>query len=377
MISTFLILLSVFLFSSALTCTEQWQCASVSLDYNYVACIGGQCACRDGFLGDATTLNKCSCPAPRNLVWANNQVTCALAVIVPEPTDTTLTCTEQWQCASVSEDYNYVKCIAGKCACSVGFLGNATTGNKCSCPAPNTISWVNNEAKCSVAAVPDPTIAPSSCSAQWECASVSLDYNYVLCAGGLCKCKDGFSGNATAGNKCSCIAPNTIKWENNQVTCALAVIPEPTLTPSTCSAQWECLAVSTDYDFVRCIAGACTCKAGFSGNATAGNKCSCIAPNTVMWDTDQFTCVAPQVPLPVDTPLTCTEQWQCASGSEDYNYVKCIAGKCACKDGFLGTATLGNKCRCQTPKTVSWVNNEAMCVLPTLKRGIPSSQQLI
>jgi hypothetical protein len=353
-----------------LSCTEQWQCASVSLDYNYVLCVAGKCACRDGFSGNATTGNKCSCLAPNVISWVNNQATC-VAPQVPNPTDTPiLTCTEQWQCASVSEDYNYVRCIAGKCACKAGFLGNATTGNKCSCPTPNTVSWVNNEAVCSVASIPEPTTTPSTCSAQWECASVSLDYNYVLCVAGKCACRDGFSGNATAGNKCSCLAPNVISWVNNQVSCAAPVIPEPTTTPSTCSAQWECLAVSSDYDFVRCIAGACTCKDGFSGNATAGNKCSCIAPKLVIWDTDQFKCVDPQLPTPVDTPLSCTEQWECSPVSLDYNFVGCVAGKCACRDGFSGNATAGNKCSCLAPKTISWVNNQATCVaLPTLKRG--------
>lgn len=58
------------------------------------------------------------------------------------------------------------------------------------------------------------------CNAQWQCSSVATDYNYVNCVLGQCQCSTlGFVGNASLSNKCRCILPNKVYWENGLVYC--------------------------------------------------------------------------------------------------------------------------------------------------------------
>lgn len=60
-----------------------------------------------------------------------------------------------------------------------------------------------------------------SCSATWECTSVSNNYNYVECVDGTCACRSalGFSGTATTGCKCACVHPNNVYWEGGNPYC--------------------------------------------------------------------------------------------------------------------------------------------------------------
>lgn len=55
----------------ALTCTEQWECSSVTTDFNYVGCVNNNCLCRTslGFVGSATTTDKCRCE--KKVFWEN------------------------------------------------------------------------------------------------------------------------------------------------------------------------------------------------------------------------------------------------------------------------------------------------------------------
>ena len=64
--------------SYSLSCTAQWQCGSVTNDYNYVACTSGTCKCRTdlGFAGFATTSSKCNCPTPYQVVWGSGSPYC-------------------------------------------------------------------------------------------------------------------------------------------------------------------------------------------------------------------------------------------------------------------------------------------------------------
>ena len=58
------------------------------------------------------------------------------------------------------------------------------------------------------------------CTQQWECNSVSTNYNYVTCTSGQCKCSEfGFIGNASVDNKCRCVAPYKVYWENGLSYC--------------------------------------------------------------------------------------------------------------------------------------------------------------
>lgn len=65
-------------------------------------------------------------------------------------------CTARYQCSALSADYNYVDCVigwgnsTGQCNCLVnlGFVGNATSANKCRCDAPNSVSWASGVPYC-------------------------------------------------------------------------------------------------------------------------------------------------------------------------------------------------------------------------------------
>ncbi len=67
-----------------------------------------------------------------------------------------VTCTARYQCSSVSTDYNYVDCVigwgntSGQCQClyNLGFVGNATSSNKCQCNAPNNVYWLSGIPYC-------------------------------------------------------------------------------------------------------------------------------------------------------------------------------------------------------------------------------------
>jgi hypothetical protein len=65
--------------AQALSCTQHYQCNSVTTDYNYVDCLDGQCQCLsdlNGFSGLATTASKCSCPSGWEVYWKNGQPYC-------------------------------------------------------------------------------------------------------------------------------------------------------------------------------------------------------------------------------------------------------------------------------------------------------------
>jgi hypothetical protein len=282
-----------------------------------------------------------------------------------------------------SEDFNYVFCNEGICACKDGFSGNATDGNKCDCIAPNVVVYENNQTFCRI---PQETLTPSvpECTESSQCIEVSEHYNYVICSeGGKCICKDGFSGNATTDSKCDCIAPNEVIYEMNEAFCRPTEIPDesdepiPTESPE-CSAQWECMGVAEHINYVLCVEGQCICKVGFSGNATTESKCSCPAPNVLVYENGEASCNPPtettapetDAPIPPETispPCLCSAQYECTSVTENYNFVLCSEeGKCICRDGFSGNATLTSKCNCLEPNTIAYENNLAVCKPPQL-----------
>ena len=65
-------------------------------------------------------------------------------------------CTARYQCSALSTDYNYVDCIIGwgnssgqcKCIAELGFVGNATSSNKCRCEAPYSVYWTSGIPYC-------------------------------------------------------------------------------------------------------------------------------------------------------------------------------------------------------------------------------------
>jgi len=70
--------------------------------------------------------------------------------------------------------------------------------------------------------------------------------------------------------------------------------------------------------------------------------------------------------------LACTAQYQCSSVSNDYNYVQCVSGQCQClsSNGFNGTATTSDPCRCDY--TVAWGGSPSQpyCIQCTSPRFI-------
>ena len=64
----------------------------------------------------------------------------------------------------------------------------------------------------------------------------------------------------------------------------------------------------------------------------------------------------------------CSQQWECGQVSENYNYVACVNGVCACRasQGFIGKATTTDKCRCA--KNIYWEGGNAFCT--TLQDGV-------
>src|SRR5579863_802896 len=71
MFLTLFFLLALFSEINSLSCTAQYQCSSVTTNYNYVQCLNGQCQClaSTGFVGNATTQNQCRCDSPFNVYW--------------------------------------------------------------------------------------------------------------------------------------------------------------------------------------------------------------------------------------------------------------------------------------------------------------------
>jgi len=62
-------------------------------------------------------------------------------------------------------------------------------------------------------------VGSTPCTEQWECISVTDDYNYVSCSNGQCSCKAdlGFSGSATAEDRCGC--DGSVYWGNGVPYC--------------------------------------------------------------------------------------------------------------------------------------------------------------
>jgi len=147
-------------------------------------------------------------------------------------------CTKgQWQCQSVTKDYNFVKCLYGKCACRTdrGFSGSATVADPCACKGGN-VYWRDNNAYCLNASqvaycaanqYPLGSLAAGTqrCANQWQCEAVSKDYNFVGCvktSGSFyCQCnrRAGFGGAATADSPCKCHSPKKVVWLSNRPYC--------------------------------------------------------------------------------------------------------------------------------------------------------------
>lgn len=78
-IPTSLAILALIFGSSALSCTQQYQCVSggVTTNFNYAQCVEGQCVCTATFQGNATTAYPCQCTGTYYSVsWGNDVPYC-------------------------------------------------------------------------------------------------------------------------------------------------------------------------------------------------------------------------------------------------------------------------------------------------------------
>lgn len=61
-----------------------------------------------------------------------------------------LSCTENYECLPVSQDYNFVECLDNVCVCKTdsGFVGDAKVTSMCDCPSPRIVRWDTGEPFC-------------------------------------------------------------------------------------------------------------------------------------------------------------------------------------------------------------------------------------
>jgi hypothetical protein len=71
-----------------------------------------------------------------------------------------LSCSQTYECLAVSDDYNFVSCDSGQCVCrlDLGFSGNATAQDPCSCPSPASVYWGAGDPYCKTCLAPQEII---------------------------------------------------------------------------------------------------------------------------------------------------------------------------------------------------------------------------
>jgi len=111
-------------------CTQDWDCASLGVNYGFATCQDGYCACIPNFQGSATSQDPCTCNSV--LAYENGIPYCvADGVCLVGNTVRLDLCGAQ--------NYAYVQCNNGQCQCLSGFQGNGTTADPCRCES--SVSW--------------------------------------------------------------------------------------------------------------------------------------------------------------------------------------------------------------------------------------------
>lgn len=66
----------------------------------------------------------------------------------------------------------------------------------------------------------------------------------------------------------------------------------------------------------------------------------------------------------VGSAVSCSAKYECSAVSTDYNYVDCVDHTCECltANGFIGSATAVDKCRCDSSRSVYWKDSAAYCI---------------
>jgi len=167
-------------------------------------------------------------------------------------------------CSYAPDPNIWIVCPAGHSACpSHSFY---------SCCSPGTVCTTTE-----LDSVPVCSSTATSCTQDYQCASLGTQYGFSSCQNGVCKCRSTFQGSSTTSNRCRCDSPSRVVYDNNG--------NPQCLSPGQCSVggqelKYLCSPYSDNYNFVNCVNGHCQCLPGFSGNATVNNKCSC---NNVHW----------------------------------------------------------------------------------------------
>jgi len=325
----FALLLASLCFSQSIQCEAQWQCL-LTVDYNYVACIEGRCTCRSdlGFSGNHTLGNPCICETGKEVVWRNSIPYCIPVQSTPTPPISPPlplgACSSAEQCFLLTVDLEYIECVNNRCTCAFdrGFEGNATLLNPCTCPLNKRLVTINEVLFClerppvsppisapapvpvPVSGVPVPPPRPT-CTGQWECTSVTLDYNFVSCINGSCVCRinQGFTGIAINADPCRCPVPKSVIWIPEGVVCVdlalVSAVPPTQTTFLPCNQTYQCQPISTLFQAVQCQNNRCVCQnnLGFTGLGTPESPCRCEAPAQIYWSQNLPFCAHLTIPL--------------------------------------------------------------------------------
>jgi len=130
------------------------------------------------------------------------------------------------------------------------------------------------------------------------------------------------------------------------------------VTGTPCQADWECASSGANYDFATCVNGNCACQPNFAGSAIPEDVCRCDTSvgNQLAYDENgNPNCLSPgvcQVGSLVQTSL-------CAGYTQNYMFITCNNGLCQCEDGFQGSATAIDQCRCDY--TLTWTSDGPIC----------------
>jgi len=92
------------------------------------------------------------------------------------------------------------------------------------------------------------------------------------------------------------------------------------------------------------------------GSATKCDKCRCEAPNTVVLEESTPICKAPE--------LVCSGVEECSEFTLDPRWILCEDGRCVCRESFMGSARLLDKCRCEVPSVIVYEEDVARCIVP-------------
>jgi len=126
------------------------------------------------------------------------------------------------------------------------------------------------------------------------------------------------------------------------------------LDATPCEADWECASSGVNYDFATCEDGFCSCQSNFDGSAVPQDPCTCN--NVLAYDQNGNPfCLNDGVCQVGDLVRTDL----CNDFTENYMFIECNNGNCQCVDGFQGSATESDQCRCDF--TLTWTENGPVC----------------